>query len=136
VLLAWNVRCAGVDLEAARRVATAVRSSEGGLPGVRALAFELPSSGAIQVSMNLEDPERVPPIDVFRALERALEAEGGRVQETEVIGLVPDALVLSAACDRLRLEPQAAGRLLSRRLLEHMTGHAAIRSSASPPRGE
>lgn len=131
ILLAWNVRVAGIDLVAAKRVAAAVRERDGGLKGVRALALRLPSSGAIQISMNLEDPAAVPPIDVFRALERALANEGGRVDETEVVGLVPDALVVSAATDRLRLEESAAGRLLSQRLLAHVTA-----APASPPRGE
>lgn len=132
VLLAWNVRCGGIDLAAARRIATGLRERNGGLSGVRALALELPSTGAIQISMNLEDPVAVAPIEVFRMLEQALEAEGGRVDETEVVGLVPDALVVSAAVDRLRLKRAAAGRLLSRRLLEHLTGEVASRSSASP----
>lgn len=123
VLLAWNVQCAGVDLAAARRVAGALRERGGGLAGVRALAFELSSRRAIQISMNLEDPDATPPIVVFAALERLLAAEGGEVIETEVVGLVPDALVYSAAVDRLRLEPGAGGRLLSRRLLDHLIGH-------------
>lgn len=136
VLLAWNVRCSGVDLAAARRIAASLRARNGGLPGVRALGLQLPSSGAIQISMNLENPQAVPPIAVFQALERALEAEGGRVDGTEVIGLVPDALVVSAATDRLRLDAAAGARLLSRRLLEHMAGQDRDRSSASAPRGE
>lgn len=133
ILLAWNVRCEGVDLAGARRVAGGLRERRSGFPGVRALALELPSDGGIQISMNLEDPEAVSPMAVFEALERSLAAEGGRVAETEIIGLAPDALIVSAALDRMRLEPTVAGRLLSRRLLEHMAGDRVSRPS--PPRG-
>lgn len=132
LLLAWNVRCEGVDLNGARRVARGLRESEGGLRGVRALAFELPSRGVIQISMNLEDPERTSPIHVFAELERRLENEGGSVGGTEVVGLVPDALLVSAAGDRMRLEAGTGERLLSQRLMHHLAG----RRSAAPLRGE
>ncbi len=135
VLLAWNVISEGVDLAAAKRVAARLRERGGGPKGVRALAFELPSRRVIQISMNLEDPEAVSPMEVYGRLERLLEEEGGRVAETEIIGLLPDALVMSAAQERLRLEPGAKDRLLTRRVLEHLASRRVERSTA-PPGGE
>jgi glutamate formiminotransferase len=136
VLLAWNVRCDGVDLAGARRVAGALRERGGGPTGVRALAFELPSRAAIQISMNVEDPEVASPMAVFARLESLLAAEGGRVLETEVVGLVPDTLMCSAAADRLHLEMGAAQRLLSGRLVQHLAENCEPRPSAPPLRGE
>ena len=124
LLLAWNVYVEGIDRSQAATVARALRESSGGMTGVRALALELPRKGAIQISMNLEDPDANAPMAVFRAVESLVKEQGGRVLETEVIGMVPDALVMGAAAERLRLGRGGAGRLLSQRLLAHLA-HAA-----------
>jgi glutamate formiminotransferase len=121
LLLAWNVYVTGIADSDARRIAAAVRESSGGFLGVRALAFRLPSTGRLQISMNLEDVSLTPPMDVFAAIERAVEARGGAIEETEIIGMLPDELTWSAAADRLKLAPATASRLLSQRVLHAMT---------------
>lgn len=124
LLLAWNVFVDGVDRETAASIARSLRASNGGLPGVRALALYLPRRMAVQVSMNLEDVGATSPLAVFRTLEALLARHGGRVIETEVVGLVPDVLVLEAAAERLRLQPGTTDRLLSNQLLRHLAGNA------------
>jgi glutamate formiminotransferase len=126
-LLAWNVYVGSVSLAGAKAIARALRERSGGLHGVRALALVLPSSGRLQISMNLEDVEATSPMAVFRQLEALLRERGGHVEETEVIGLVPDRLATSAAEDRLRLSPETSNRLLSSRLLGH-----ALRARMAP----
>jgi glutamate formiminotransferase / 5-formyltetrahydrofolate cyclo-ligase len=121
LLLAWNVYVSGIDDAAAQRIALDVRESGGGFLGVRALALRLPSTGRLQISMNLEDVSLTPPMDVFRAIEARVLELGGAVEETEIIGMLPDELVLGAAVDRLKLTPRAASRLLSQRLLRMVT---------------
>lgn len=121
VLLAWNVYVEGVPLDALRRLAGELREEGGGFPSLRALAFELRSRGRHQISMNLEDVEGSSPFDIFRFLERRATALGGRVTGTEVIGMIPDGLVLPAAADRLQLLDSSVSRLLSARLTEHVS---------------
>jgi len=123
ILLAWNVFLEGIALAEARRIAATIRETGGGFPGLRALALELPRRGAIQVSMNLEDPRLSSPMAVFRRIEELAAAAGGRVVETEVIGMLPDELVLEAAAERLGLADPALRRMLSRRLVEHLATH-------------
>jgi glutamate formiminotransferase len=125
VLLAWNVRVDGISLENAQQIARALREQNSGLPGVRARAHRLPSNDTLQISMNLEDPELVSPLTVFRQLEESVRNSGGRVVETEVVGLVPDALTLRAAEERYALAPGTTDRLLSRRLAEYLAEPAA-----------
>jgi glutamate formiminotransferase len=120
LLLAWNVYVEGVSLADVRHVAAELRERSGGFPGLRALAFELASRGERQISMNLEDLDRVSPFDVFRAIEERVAALGGAVSGTEVVGMVPDGLVLRAAEDRLRLLGSNASRMLSARVAEHV----------------
>ena len=129
VLLAWNVYLEGVGLERVRELAGTLREKGGGFPSLRALAFQLASDGRVQLSMNLEDLSVTSPFDVFRAIERQVAEWGGRVAGTEVIGMIPDPLVLPAAADRLHLLEESPSRLLSHRLARHVAersaGHAA-----------
>ena len=120
VLLAWNVFVSGLSVAHARRIARDLREQHSGLAGVRALALELPRRAALQISMNLEDPRVTPPARVFDYLESLVRAGGGRVIETEIIGLMPDELALSIAEERMRLQAGTGARLLSRKLAEYL----------------
>jgi glutamate formiminotransferase len=137
VLLAWNVYLEGVGLEQLRALAAAVRegpASEGGGVGgfasLRALALRLESQNRLQLSMNLEDLDRTSPFDVFLHVEREVERLGGRITGTEVIGMLPDPLVLPAAADRLSLLDAPPSRLLSTRLARHVAERAARHAEA------
>jgi glutamate formiminotransferase / 5-formyltetrahydrofolate cyclo-ligase len=131
VLLAWNVFLTGLGIAQAKDVARELRERKSGLAGVRALALELPRRRAIQISMNLEDPGVTSPALVFDRLEALVAARGGRIVETEIIGLMPDELVVSIAEERLRLIPGTSSRLLSRQLARYLAdvmNHADERS--------
>ncbi|MEO5510799.1 MAG: glutamate formimidoyltransferase [Longimicrobiales bacterium] len=119
VLLAWNVVVGGIDLTQAKRIAKEIRETNGGIDGVRALAFALKSNGRVQISMNLEDVERNSPMNVFRRIEHRVAEVGGNIIETEVIGMLPDALLVEAASDRLNLVKPAASKQLTRQVLRH-----------------
>jgi glutamate formiminotransferase len=128
VLLAWNVFVDGLGLEDVRAVATKIRERGGGFPGLRALGIHLPGSDRLQISMNLEDPERTSPLDVFAAIEREVAARGGRIVETEVVGMAPDALVHPMAVNRLLLPDLGPARVLSRRVAQHLSERASGRT--------
>jgi glutamate formiminotransferase len=121
VMLAWNVFVEGASLDALQLIAGGLRESGGGFEHLRAMALALPEAKRLQISMNLEDPESTSPYDVFNAIEERVEAVGGRVIETEVIGMIPDPLVLPAAKDRLKLLNPGESRLLSRRVSEYVS---------------
>jgi glutamate formiminotransferase len=122
VLLAWNVYVEGLTLEDAAAIARAIRERNGGFRGLRALALALPRRGALQISMNLENPEATSPLAVFRRIEELAAERGGSIARTEVIGMIPEPLVFSAAVDRLALDDARSERLLSSRVLEHLAG--------------
>jgi glutamate formiminotransferase len=130
VLLAWNVVVRGLTDVQAAVIAREIRATNGGFPGVRALALRLPSGDRVQISMNVENVQLTPPMDVFRAIEARVLEVGGEVEETEIIGMLPDELVLGAAAERLRLTPEATSRLLSRRLLRLLTEEPGLRLEA------
>jgi len=113
-LIAFNVNLRTDDLEVARAIAAVVRESGGGFPGVRALGFALPSRGIVQVSMNIEDPERVTLRDVVARVWAEAAARGVEPAESELVGLMPAA----SASDDLGLAELDESRLLEPRLLE------------------
>lgn len=76
------------DVQTARQIAALVRERDGGLPGVRALGFQLESRALAQVSMNLV---ALWTTGVEGACERVRELarQGGvEVAEVELVGLV------------------------------------------------
>ncbi|HEY8507211.1 MAG TPA: hypothetical protein VIL32_02575, partial [Steroidobacteraceae bacterium] len=119
VLLAWNVWVHGITPEQARGVARELREQNSGIPGLRALALPLPSRQALQISMNIENVERSSPAAAFERVKQLVEAAGGGITKTEVIGMAPDEL-LAAATDDWRLEPGTRERSLSRRLQQYL----------------
>lgn len=119
LLLAWNVVLEDVALARATTIAGRIRERGGGFKGLRALALELPGQALIQISMNLEDLEATSPLAVFERIETLAAEAGGRVRDTEVIGMLPDELLLSAAASRLRGRDFDMRRVLSRRLAAH-----------------
>jgi glutamate formiminotransferase len=120
LLLAWNVFVEGITREQAAEVARRIRERDGGFTGVRALALRLPSRDRVQVTMNVENVESTSAMAVFRRIEELVGASGGRIVETEIIGMLPDQLVLEAAAERLKLAPGTTGRALSPGLLRHL----------------
>lgn len=87
VLIAFNVwfRCPIRDAEA---IASAVRESSGGLPGVRALGMSIDETLS-QVSMNLVDPPTTGVDDVFDAVSKLARERGIETWGTEIVGLPP-----------------------------------------------
>jgi glutamate formiminotransferase len=121
VLLAWNVFVEGIELDSAREVARTIRERDGGFPGLRALGLHLPGSDRIQISMNLENARVTSPLSVLAVIEREVTARGGRVAETQVIGMAPDTLVHPASVNRLVLPDLGPARVLSRRVALHVS---------------
>ena len=124
VLLAWNVFVHGVTLADARAVAAEIRERGGAFTGLRALGLHLPESNRLQVSMNLEDVVRTSPLDILMAIRDRIEARGGGVEEIEIIGMLPDTLVLPPSEDRLHLPDLGPARVLSSRVTEHVERRA------------
>ena len=113
-LIAFNVNLRTDDIEVAREIAAVVREAGGGFPGVRALGLALPSRGLVQVSMNVEDPERVALHDVVARVWAEARTRGVEPAESELVGLLPAA----SASGELGLPDLDESRVLEHRLLE------------------
>jgi glutamate formiminotransferase len=116
-LIAFNVDLRGGSVEDARAIASVIRERDGGFPGVRALGLELPGTGRVQVSMNIEDWEAAALHEILARIEGEAAARGVEVARSELVGLMPAGAAAAAAGALLRMEGFDATRLLELRLL-------------------
>ncbi|MGI0131867.1 MAG: cyclodeaminase/cyclohydrolase family protein, partial [Thermoplasmata archaeon] len=116
VLIAFNAYLTTPDVRVAKEVARALRARDGGLREVKALGFEIRERGRAQVSMNLTDYRKTP---VHRALEmvrREAARFGVGVEESEVVGLIPEDALLDAAEFYLQLNRFERANILERKV--------------------
>jgi glutamate formiminotransferase len=90
-LVAVNCELAGGNVELARRIAHDVRERGGGLPGVRALGFELASRTRAQVSMNITALDATGVERACTEVRRLARSGGTDVARVELVGLLPRA---------------------------------------------
>jgi glutamate formiminotransferase len=115
-LIAYNINLATNRLDVAKKIASAVRHSSGGLRFVKAMGVDLADRGIVQVSMNLTNYEKTPVFRVFEMVKREAERYGVSVLESEIVGLVPNAALTSAAEFYLQLESFRAEQVLENKL--------------------
>ena len=117
-LIAYNINLATNRLDVAKKIATAIRMSSGGLRFVKAMGIPLEDRGIVQVSMNLTNYEKTPMYRVFDLVKREAERYGVQVLESEIVGLVPSAALTQTAEYFLRLDGFSSGQILEKKLAE------------------
>jgi glutamate formiminotransferase/formiminotetrahydrofolate cyclodeaminase len=117
-LVAFNVYLATHDVEAAKKVAKAVRHSSGGLRYVKALGLLV--DGRAQVSMNLTNFRATPVARVVEFIRREAARYGVGVHHSELVGLIPEEALVDAAVWHLQLDQFEPGQVLERRLQERL----------------
>ncbi len=118
VLIAWNVNLRTADVGIAKRIAKAIRESDGGLPAVRAKGFALSERGLVQVSMNMVDYRRTSLVQAFESIRRLADKEGVEIAESEIVGLVPLDALVDGATQYFKLARFHRAQILETRLWE------------------
>jgi glutamate formiminotransferase / formiminotetrahydrofolate cyclodeaminase len=116
ILIAYNAYLTTPDVSIAKKVAHAVRSRDGGLAEVKALGFEIKERNRAQVSMNLTDYRKTPVHRALEAVRREAARYGAGVEESEVVGLVPEDALFDAAEFYLQLNRFSREQILERKL--------------------
>ena len=116
VLIAFNAYLTTPDVAIAKKVARAVRARDGGLPEVKALGFEIPERHRAQVSMNLTDYRTTPVHRALEAVRREAQRYGVAVEESEIVGLVPEDALFDAAEYYLQLHSFDRAAVLERKV--------------------
>jgi glutamate formiminotransferase len=115
ILIAYNVNLASNRLGVAKRIASTIRASGGGLASVKALGLQL-DHGTVQVSMNLTNYKETSMMTVFDVIAREAAMDGVRVLESEIVGLVPADALPKDPVRRLKLREEDLDRVLELRL--------------------
>jgi glutamate formiminotransferase len=115
-LIAYNINLNTDRLDVAKKIAAAIRHSSGGLRHVKAAGFMLEDRRIAQVSMNLTNYEKTPIFRVFEIVKREAARYGVSILESEIVGLVPAAALLSAAEFYLQLDRFGPGQVLENKL--------------------
>jgi glutamate formiminotransferase len=115
-LVAYNVDLGTTDVGVARAIASTIRESGGGMPGVQAIGLALPRSGRVQVSMNVLDLVRSPLHEVVGRVEREAAVHGVAIVATELVGLVPEIVLSDAKAAGVAIPGIEESRVLERAL--------------------
>ncbi len=115
-LIAYNVNLDTKNIDVAKKIASKIREKDGGLPGVKALGFEV--NGFAQISMNLVDFEKTNIDVVYIEIEKLTKKYKVRIKSSEIYGMIPmDALVLSVK-NMLKAKDFTGDQVLEKRLYE------------------
>ncbi len=115
-LIAYNINLNTDRVDVAKKIAAAIRHSSGGLRYVKAMGLKLEDRNLAQVSMNLTNYQKTPIFRVFEIVKREAERYGVSILESEIVGLVPSAALVSAAEFYLQLERFGAEQVLENKL--------------------
>ncbi len=118
-LIAYNINLATNRLDVAKKIASAIRMSSGGLRYCKAMGIPLEDRGIVQVSMNLTNYEKTPIFRVFELVKREAERYGVSVLESEIVGLVPAAALRQSVEWYLQLEGFSGAQVLENKLRSH-----------------
>ena len=123
-LVAYNVFLNTPDVDIAKKIAKAVRFSNGGLRFVKGAGFLV--RGLAQVSMNLTDFEQTPIHRVFEFVKREAARYGVIPVSSEIVGLIPKKALEQAAEWFLQVENFDSSLILENRLAAVMSGKMAV----------
>jgi glutamate formiminotransferase len=115
-LIAFNVNLDTKDIEIAKSIASKIREKDGGLPGVKALGFEV--DGYAQVSMNLVDFEKTNFDEAYRSVESEALKLGVKVKNSEIYGMIPMEALIKAVKVSFKAEGFSSDQVLEKRLYE------------------
>jgi glutamate formiminotransferase / 5-formyltetrahydrofolate cyclo-ligase len=115
-LIAYNINLNTDRVEIARKIAAAIRHSSGGFRYVKAMGVKVEDRNLAQVSMNLTNYDKTPIHRVFETVKREAARYGVTILESEIVGLVPSAALVSTAEYYLQLERFTNGQILEHKL--------------------
>ena len=113
-LIAFNINLDTPDVEIAKKIASAIRERDGGLPGVKALGFKV--DGLAQVSINLADFEKTNFDEAFREVEKLADKMNVKIKSSEIYGMIPLAALVKSVKTTFKADTFKAGQILEGRL--------------------
>lgn len=109
-LIAYNVNLDTSDVEIAKRIAKAIRCSNGGFRYCKAIGLLLEDRNIAQVSMNLTNYTGTPIYYAFEMIRALADRYGVKIIGSELVGLTPARALLDCAEYYLKMENFDAGK--------------------------
>lgn len=128
-LVAFNVNLDTPDVQIAKDIAKNIREKDGGLPGVKALGFEvdlpadathqaLQAGGFAQVSMNLVDYEKTNFDKAYFEIEKLANEKGIKIKSSEIYGMIPLESLVAAVKSTFKADTFNSDQILEKKLWE------------------
>ena len=118
-LVAFNVWLDTQEVAIAKKIASKLRASTGGLQFVKALGLALPSQRAVQVSMNLTNPKLTSIYTAFELVKIEARRFGVKVLKSEIIGCLPLQAMSDCFSYYLQMPSFEAKRIVESGLLDY-----------------
>jgi glutamate formiminotransferase len=115
-LVAFNVNLDTKDIQIGKDIAKKIREKDGGLPGVKALGFEV--DGFAQVSMNLVDFQKTNFDEAYRTIDKEAENLGVKIKSSEIYGMIPLESLVRAVKITFNAESFKSDQVLEKKLYE------------------
>lgn len=115
-LIAFNVNLNTVEIQIAKDIAGKIREKNGGLPGVKALGFDV--DGHAQVSMNLTDFEKTNFDEAYREVEKLAKENGVTIKSSEIYGMIPLEALVKAVKKTFRADTFKSDQVLEKKIYE------------------
>ena len=96
LLIAFNMSLDTRDMEVAKQIASHLREKDGGLPGVKTMAWYMLGYGCTQISCNLVDYHKTNLVTLFETCKKEAAKFDLNVTGSEIIGLVPEEAMVQA----------------------------------------
>ena len=129
-LIAFNAYLNTDDVEIAKKIAKAVRHSNGGLRFVKGLGLLV--DGKAQVSMNLTDYRRTPIARVVEFVRSEAARYGCTIIKTELVGLTPQEALVDAAQWYLQIDNFESHQILENKIANLAKGSQPSQGSITP----
>lgn len=111
-LIAFNFNLDSDDLAKVKAIAKKIREKDGGLKCIRALGVPLNSKGIVQLTVNLTNYKQTGLKALMDRVLKECSASGITIQNSELIGLIPQAATFPGMKEYLRLDDFDEGRII------------------------
>ena len=115
-LVAYNVNLNTNDVSVAKEIASKIREKNGGLPGVKALGFNV--DGIAQVSMNLTDFKKTNIDQAFQTVKKEANAKGVKIKNSEIYGMIPLDALVDAVKRLIKVDTFSSNQILEKKIFE------------------
>ncbi|HHW90536.1 MAG TPA: glutamate formimidoyltransferase [Clostridiales bacterium] len=103
-LVAFNINLDTNDLRIAKKIASSIRESNGGIKGLKALGLELKSKNIVQVSMNITNTKSTSFFEIYQTVKKKARNFGVEIKNSELVGLAPMRILSSSIKEALKFD--------------------------------